>query len=108
EPQHVPAPASTTALPPVEVRALRDPAEKSYRKIVRGMDVFDRKQGLAPKASLRFRLLPRSRDTDMQGIALDIVGDTVNIPVDVARDNTFALERSQRALEEDAVVVPNR
>jgi hypothetical protein len=102
------APAPAAALPPVEVRELRDPVEKSYRKIVRGMDLFDQRHSLAPNASLRFKLVPRNRETNMQGVALSITGDTITIPVPLAPDNTFALERSQRALDEDAVVVPNR
>ena len=101
-------PAAAAALPPVEVNALRDPVEKSYRKIVRGMDLFERRRSLAPDAPLRFKLLPRSRETRMEAIVLNIVGETVNIPVPVGPDNTFTLERSQRALDEDAVVVPNR
>lgn len=96
------------ALPAVEVSTLSDPVEKSYRGIVSGMDLFERRHGLAPAAALRFRLLPRSRATDMEGIALSVVGETVDIPVPVAHDHTFAFERSRRALEEDAVVVPNR
>jgi hypothetical protein len=90
------------------VTALRDPVEKSYRKIVKGMDLFEQKRDLAPHASLRFKLLPRRPDTDMKGIALKIVGDSVAIPVPVDADNRFTLARIQRALEEDAVVVPNR
>ncbi|MGZ5171778.1 MAG: hypothetical protein ACXWCY_30560 [Burkholderiales bacterium] len=101
------APA-TTVLPPVGVSALRDPVEKSYRKIVRGMDLFEQRHSLAPNASLRFKLLSRSRNTNMEGIALSIVGESVTIPVPLAADKTFALERFQRALDEDAVVIPDR
>jgi hypothetical protein len=101
------APAAA-ALPPVEVSALRDPVEKSYRKIVRGMDLFEQRRSLAPRAALRFKLLPRSRDTNMEGIALSIVSESVTIPVPIAGDNTFALERFQRPLDEEAVVIPNR
>ncbi len=100
--------ASGAMLPSVEVRALRDPVEKSYRKIVKGMEVFEQRRSLAPGARLRFKLLPRNRETDMQGIALGIVSDSVSIPVQVAPDRTFALERVPQALEEDAVVAPNR
>ena len=106
--QRKPGAAAPTVLPPVQVTALRDPVEKSYRKIVKGMDLFEQRRSLAPNASLRFKLLPRQRDTNMQRITLNIVGDTVTIPVPVAADNTFALERSQRALDEDAVVMPDR
>jgi hypothetical protein len=95
-------------LPPVQVGAHRDPVEKSYRKIVRGMDLFEQRRNLAPGAPLRFKLLPRTRDANMQGITLSIVGDSVTIPVAVAPDNTFTLERSQKALAENAVVMTNR
>src|SRR5438128_2472337 len=75
--------ADAPVLPGVEVNALRDPVEKSYRKIVRGMDLFERRHSLAPNATLRFKLLPRSRDTVMQGITLTIASDNVAIPVPV-------------------------
>lgn len=96
------------ALPAIEVSVLRDPVEKSYRKIVKGMELFEERRSLAPRASLRFKLLPRSRDTPMEGITLSVVGDSVNIPVPVAADNTIVFQRWQRALDENAVVVPNR
>lgn len=108
EPQEKTGAAAPPVLPRVEVRALRDPVEKSYRKIVRGMDLFEQRNSLAPDASLRFKLLPRRRETNMQGIELALVGEKVTIPVPVAADNTFALERSQQALAEDAVVTPDR
>ncbi len=100
--------AAAPTLPPVQVSALRDPVEKSYRRIVKGMDLFDDRHALAPNATLRYKLLPRSRDTDMQAIALSIAGETIAIPVRVAEDNTFTLERSRQALKEDALVIPNR
>lgn len=102
------APPATVTLPAVEASTLSDPVEKSYRNIVRGMDLFERRRDLAPAAALRFKLLPRTRDTDMSGITLAIVGETVDIPVPIAADDTFSFARSQRALDEDAVVVPNR
>jgi hypothetical protein len=100
------APAAT--LPPVRVDALRDPVEKSYRKIVRGMVLYEERRSLAPSALLKFRILPRTRDVNLQGLQVSIVGETVSIPVTVNADNTFALERSQQAFEEDALVMTNR
>jgi hypothetical protein len=72
------------------------------------MDLFEERHALAPNAALRFKLLPRSRDTNMQGITLTIAGDRVSIPVPVAADNSFVLPRSRQALAEDAAVVSNR
>jgi hypothetical protein len=97
-----------TALPGVTVRATRDPVDKSYRKMVKGMDLFVAKHSLAPAATLRYKLLPRQHDTNMDGIALNVVGDTVTISVPVALDHTFTLDRQQKALDEDASVIPNR
>ena len=92
----------------VEVTATRDPVDKSYRKMLRGMDLFEKRHGMAPNASLRYKLLPRQGDARMDGIALEIVGDSFTIPVTLAPDRTFTLERHQQALDEDASVRPNR
>ncbi len=100
--------ASAEAAPSVTVSTLRDPVDKSYRKIMRGMDVFDQHHALAPHATLRFKLLPRLEDTKMDGIALKIVGETMSLPVTVAADRSFALERNATLLKEDASVMPNR
>ena len=97
-----------TVLPTVTVGAPRDPVDKSYRKMLKGMDLFEQKHGMAPNASLRYKLLPRQRDTKMDGIVLEIVGNTVAIPVAVAADHTFTLERHLQALDEDASVMPDR
>ena len=97
-------------LPPVAIsaQANRDPVEKSFRKMNRGMDLFERERALAPMAQLRFKLLPRHRDTDMRNIRLDVVGTTVETRVPIGADDTFVLQRDRLALAEDAQVVPNR
>lgn len=100
--------ADARRLPPVEISAMREPVAKSYRRIVRGIEVFERRRNLAPDATLRFSLLPRRPDTDMTAITLRIVGETFGMAVPVAADNTFTIPRDTRALEEDAIVVPNR
>lgn len=102
--------AALAQLPPVTVtgKLVRDPVEKSYRKMVRGMDLFERHHALAPQATLRFRLLPRKRDTDMNSVRVDVVGKEVDFNVPVAADATFTLPRNRQALAEDAVVTPNR
>lgn len=105
------APPAATVVPPaqtVTVTSTRDPVDKSYRKMVRGMERFERQHDLAPKATLRFRLLPRTPKVDMNGITLRLVGDGITVPVPVAPDNTFTLPRNQQALREDAAVIANR
>jgi hypothetical protein len=98
-----------TVLPTVTVGAMRDPVDKSYRRMIRGMDLFERMRALAPQATLRYKLLPRQRDTSMNGITMSILSDNVSIPVHVsAADHSFTLERNQKALEENASVIPNR
>lgn len=85
------------------------PVEKSYRKMVRGMDYFERtRAGIAPDASLRFKLLPRKPGTDIDHIVLEVIGSTFSYAVPVAPDHTFVLERDAKAIEENAVVLTNR
>jgi hypothetical protein len=102
--------ALAQALPAVTVRSAtaEESVEKSYRKMIRGMDLFERERALSPQGALRFRLLPRRRDTDMAGIAVEVAGSTVDFQVAVAPDNSFSLPRNSRAFEENAVVTPNR
>lgn len=92
----------------VTVTALRNPVDKSYRRIIAGMDLFERRRDLAPGAELRFKLLPRHRGTRMDDVEVAVVGDSFQTPVAVAPDRTFSLFRDRRALEEDASVQPNR
>jgi hypothetical protein len=92
----------------VVIRALRNPVAKSYRRMTSGMELFEKRRHLAPAASLRFKLLPRNRATNMEGIELEIAGDSFAAALEVTPDHTFALERYAIGLEEDASVVPNR
>ncbi|TQK04788.1 hypothetical protein FBX97_3750 [Herbaspirillum sp. SJZ107] len=92
----------------VTVTSTRDPVDKSYRKMIRGMERFEREHALAPQATLRFRLLPRLPTVNMRGITLKVVGDRITVPVPVAEDNGFTLPRNEQALREDAAVIANR
>jgi hypothetical protein len=92
----------------VTVTALRNPVDKSYRRMIAGMELFERRRHLAPAASLRFKLLPRNRDTNMEGVELEIVGDRFAMPLELAPNATFALQRHEIGLKENASVRPNR
>jgi hypothetical protein len=92
----------------VTVPYTRDPVDKSYRKMIRGMERFQRDHALAPNATLRFHLLPRSQTVNMTGITLRVAGDNITLPVPLAEDNSFELPRNEQALREDAAVVANR
>ncbi|MRV72830.1 hypothetical protein GJ700_14045 [Duganella sp. FT92W] len=92
----------------VTVPNTRDPVDKSYRKMVRGMDRYARHIALAPQSALRFRLLPRLPTINLEGVTLNVVGDHITLPVAIAPDHTFTLERNEQALREDAALVANR
>ena len=92
----------------ISAQANRDPVQKSYRKMLRGMDLFEQQRALSPNGSLRFKLLPRRREADMNTVQIDVIGSTVDFPVAVAPDHTFTLARNRQAFDEDAQVVPNR
>ena len=100
--------AQTLAPVNVTAKANRDPVEKSYRKMISGMDLFDSERAMAPSAVLRFKLLPRRRETNMNSIDLAVVGTDVEFALPIAPDHTFALPRNAKAIAEDAQVIPNR
>jgi len=92
----------------ITVTGFGEPVDKSYRKMISGMDLFEKNRAMAPAASLRFKLLPRRKDTTMKLIDLEVVGETFAIPVPLAPDNTFTLERIRKAWDDDASVQANR
>lgn len=98
------------SLPPVTVagKANLNPVEKSYRKMIRSMNLFDKQHALAPDASLRFKLLARRRDTNMNHVEIDVLGSSVSFSVPLAPDGTFTLPRNTQAFDENAQVTPNR
>src|SRR6185295_14686637 len=100
--------AAALSVPTVEVPSTRTPVDKSYRKMLQGVERFGREHALAPQASLRFRLLPRQPGTDMRGIKLKVVGDTTAKPVAIAADNGFTLDYDAQLWREDAAVLANR
>ncbi len=106
--QKNPGGAKDSDVPVLTISTAKDPVDKSYRRMVLGLELFEKNHYLAPGAALRFRLLPRRRDIDMSSVGVEIAGDSFAIPVRVAEDNTFAIDRIQKALDEDASVRSNR
>ncbi|HZO00877.1 MAG TPA: hypothetical protein VFB93_06730, partial [Burkholderiales bacterium] len=92
----------------VVVTAVRDPVKKSYKKMIDGAALFEERKHLAPDAALRFKLIPRQADTRMEGVELEVAADSIAIPLKVAPDQTFTIERNRTALKENAQVMPNR
>ena len=102
QPRQVPQQITITA-------TSRQAVEKSYRKMIQGLDGFERaRAAIAPDAALRFKLLPRQPGTDMDRIVLEVIGSTFDYAVRIAPDHTFVLERDREAMQEDAVVSTNR
>ena len=102
------APVASQDNDAVVVTALRDPVDKPYRRMMAGVERFEKRRHLAPGASLRFKLLPRNRQTNTQNVELEIAGRSFSTPVSVSPDHTFTLPRDGRALKENASVMPNR
>jgi hypothetical protein len=93
----------------VVITAVRDPVKKSYRKMLDGAALFaERRSALAPGAALRFKLIARKPDARIEGTQLAVEAESVSIPLKIAADQTFALERNRTALKENAQVMPNR
>ncbi|OEZ52437.1 hypothetical protein [Duganella sp. HH105] len=93
----------------VEVQGVRDERdEKSYRKILQGMQVFDSNRQLAPGATLRFKVLPRRAGVSLQGLSLQLRGAHTSIAIPLDADMTFELPRDAAAAQDDAMLTSNR
>jgi len=106
--QDAPATAEPAAAE-VQVSSIKDPALRPYRHMVRGLDTWDEKRALAPKASLRFELwTAEGKMATPDGLQLRIAGDQVNIALPIDAEGTFVLPRSQEAWDEHADLLLNR
>jgi hypothetical protein len=103
------APEAPVAAEKVEVSSLKDPELLPYRRMVRGLDAWEEKRALAPKAELRFELWTKDgKPADTQGLQLRIAGDTVDIALPLDQDGSFVLPRSREAFDDEADLVSNR
>ncbi|WP_313034198.1 hypothetical protein [Massilia alkalitolerans] len=93
----------------VEVSSIKDPELLPYRRMVRGLDAWEEKRALAPKADLRFELWTKDgKPAGTDGLQLRIAGDTVDIALPLDQEGSFVLPRSQQAFDEQADLVSNR
>jgi hypothetical protein len=81
---------------------------KSYRRLIKGMDAFEKNHQLAPDAVLRFKVHARKFDEPLDGIELKIRGEDFSIPLLLAHDLSFVVPRDQRAIDQDASLLSNR
>jgi hypothetical protein len=92
----------------VTISTLRDPVDKSFRKMMSGLALYEKHRALAPDSTLRFKLLPRQIDVQMETVSLKVLGDSFSKQIPIASDFTFTLEMDEKAMREDASVRPNR
>ena len=92
----------------VVVSGLRDPEWKSYPAMLKGVAAFAEHHQIAPKADLRFAIIPQTAATNLIGITLRIDGKDAAIPIPVAEDGTFSLPHDAKAAEENAELIVNR
>src|ERR1700677_2247287 len=92
----------------IVVDEMKNADGKSYRRLVKGMDAFEKNHQLAPDAVLRFKVHARKFDEPLDGIELKIRGEDFNIPLVLAHDLSFVVPRDQRAIDQDASLLSNR
>ena len=81
---------------------------KLYANMLKGLDAFSKHHGLAPNAELRFLLRPRGQAATLEGITVNISGESEFAPIKVAPDGTFSLPKISSPVDDDAELVLNR
>ncbi|SFU91173.1 hypothetical protein [Pseudoduganella namucuonensis] len=92
-------------LPVVTIQAIKDPVTWPYRTLLAGLDAFDTERGLAPSATLRFRIRnPRG----LGGLALQLAGEHAAVDIPLDAESQFALGRGMVDDPGEAVLKLNR
>lgn len=93
----------------VQVSGMRNIDERSYPKIIKGMDLFEKLHGaMAPNAALQFELQPVRAKVSMKGLTLRIAGKEGDVPLALGANMTFTVPRLPRMLADKATVSTNR
>ena len=92
----------------VQVAGSRDVDEKRYSKIYKGFQVFEENHGLAPAATLRFRLYPRSKNASFANLRLTLSGEKIDIPVTLDDDHSFSLPMNADFAKGDVLLTTNK
>src|SRR5471030_1461823 len=100
--------AAADTAPVVEVSSVKNPELKSYRQMLKGVDAFREYHPLAPATALKFVLVADDSAVKLDDVTLRIAGDTTSIPVPLAKDGTFTLEKIQAAIDDNADIVSNK
>ena len=80
----------------VHVDGLRDADEHAYRRMVKGLDAFEKCHALAPAASLRYRLYPRGNPARLTQTFYDFYP--------VLTDRTYMLRFADTSWPDDTLV----
>jgi hypothetical protein len=100
--------ASAEPIAEVDVSATKNPDWKPYRVMLKGLDAFDKQHALAPQASARFVLKPRTAAATLTGVALRLASDEHSLPIALQDNGTFALPRDAQAEKDNAELTINR
>jgi len=73
--------------------------------MLKGVDAFQQHHQLAPATSLRFILAADDSAVKLDDVTLRIAGDNTSIPLPLAKDGTFTLERNQAAVDDNADII---
>lgn len=94
------------AMQSIFVAGTKDPDWKPYKSFLAGMKVFDEKRQLAPDATLRFVLRPRTEKASITGVTMSIEADDgLKIAVQISADGTFQLPRSEEAAQQGGEII---
>lgn len=94
--------------PTVEIKGIRDPDWKPYSAMLKGVEKFKDKHALAPNAELKFILMPRRPDVDMQGLQLKLEDGENSVAIPLNEMKVFTLPVDPSLLKSKAELTLNR
>lgn len=100
--------AADEALPKVVVPAQRDAEWHSYRHAYKAARFFEPYLKTRPMIQAHMQIRPRQPDLPMDGLQLQLAGETVNLAIAVDALGRATLPMLKQAYDEDAVLRLNR
>lgn len=94
----------------VIISDMKNPALKPYRVMAAGMEAYEENRALAPNAPLFFKLNRRSgtKVVPWQEIKMRLASDDESKQIPILENGRFALEKNEKAYEENAELILNQ
>ncbi len=92
----------------VEISSFKGPELRSYSQMLKGLQAYQAKHGLAPNSELYFILIPKNKNVKLDGVTMRLASDETSIPIPIDASGKFQLPLLELKHDDEYDLIMNR